>query len=629
MSTSDTPDLTIESQVQESFSDEAAQAALDLLPEDCDYQRYGGNTLRQGDRDANSSTSSLETERVIEPASEDSQLFPGLCMDPTEVQPPTISFLGYVRRLQFDLRALGFKMIRDPDGVFGPHTEQAVREFQIYASMGRVAQENPEAEGEYVERLSSVEHDLSSNTHYPGQITGVANEQTRSCLVHWLIHGYRCPVVVTARTGDGYGSVYDGDEVPDGADPENLWSHDDVQTTDCRMFVHDFTDHFLDPEEVNQNSSFLDPGSGLRNTEDAISYERGSRITLGYFDEGGTYSGPAAEEKHTWDAAEVRPDLFELNGDTWNTDTAKTFRVIRAVAEIECNGSLDMLNAWDTAVLSAGPFHWTLAVFLGEVVAEGELGAFLAYLKSEYEGAYKQVFGKDAFGVRPSGEWDGNGEALFDSAQRTYTTLLDQVSQSGVETIPTGTGEVSFEDAEPEWLYFRNWHWYYRFAMASRVSEGFQQACWDFARLRLPAILWGDWPEAPSGSDWSNLNWTGDATVGDVFTSEKAVAMLLRWHVYRPAHMSAGARSDTRRLEDIFEIARTEEGPRLDWEQDPTNWEDEHEKALIESIERQADADGIAGDSKLDSLRDDLKQSRADSFRVDLESIDFGLDYLR
>ena len=46
-----------------------------------------------------------------------------------------------VRRLQADLRELGFAIVGEADGVFGRRTAWALREFQIYSGMRGGARE--------------------------------------------------------------------------------------------------------------------------------------------------------------------------------------------------------------------------------------------------------------------------------------------------------------------------------------------------------------------------------------------------------------------------------------------------------------------------------------------------------
>ena len=586
MSTSDSSEPTIESWIEESFSD-SGQAALDLLPEDAPfYRRYGNYTLRRGDWDGSWPSAPVEEGREIGLANGDLVL-PGIVVDPAEEQPPTVSLGGYVTQLQLDLWNLGFGLIREFDGVFGPRTEQAVREFQIYAGMDRVAQEDPEAEGEYVERLSGTENPEGSMTHYTGEITGVLNEETRRSLVHWLLEGYRCPVVITARTRDEYASLYNGGEVADGADPENLWWYDDVQTTDCRMFAHDFTNHFLDPEasRQQQNQSL---GEEIAGSESE--YQYGDRITLGYYvmdpDEG--YYGPRTVPTYgqTWDSTEITPELF-------GTERNSMFNVIEAITQVECNGHLDSLNAYDEALLSAGPYHWTMPRYDRQPVSEGELCAFLSYLRSEYADTYEHIFGR--FGVDVDTDWGGNGEALFTSQQK-YTASIEKQTPDGMEPMPMRSGDnpLSEEEAGKRWDYLRSWHWYYRFLMASRLRDfpqmenSFQQACYDFARFRVEDVM---------SVEWQNplKHWPDDTTIGDVFTSEKAVAMLVRWHVLYPGSFidEGNPSHQSVHITNVLDNARKElPNPELEgenvqdgpWTCDTAHWTDDHESALIRQI---------------------------------------------
>ncbi len=621
MSTSNSSEPTIESWIETSFS-EAGQAAVDLLPEEAPfYRRYGNYTLRRNDWDGSWPSAPVEEGREIGLANGDVVL-PGIVVDPAEEQPPTVSLGGYVTQLQLDLWNLGFGLIREFDGVFGPRTEQAVREFQIYAGMGRVAQENPEAEGEYVERLSGTQNPEGSLTYYDGPISGVANEQTRRCLVHWLLEGYRCPVVITARTGDGYESVYDGGAIAEGADAENLWRHDDVETTACRMFAHDFTGYFLAPSEPGSDRALLNDESTDLTSEIAGSdegeYEYGDRITLGYYlmDESNEWYGPCtvSQEGQTWDSTEITPELF-------GTEENSMYNVIEAISQVECNGHLDSLNAYDEALLSAGPYHWTMPRYDKRPVQEGELCGFLSYLKSEYEHTYEYIFGQ--FGVDVDTDWGENGEALFTSQQK-YVASIEKETSGGMELLPMRTGEDPFseEEASREWDYFRNWHWYYRFLMASRLQHfpqmenSFQEACWDYARMRVEDVLSVQW-ENPLE------HWPDDTTIGDVFTSEKAVAMLVRWHVFHPSSFidTSGPCQDAN-LTTVLENARAEV-PNLDvdqnaignsWTCDPIYWTDDHESALISQIDNVGgDVSGRLGDT-LARIDDQPILNRRDSF---------------
>lgn len=193
-----------------------------------------------------------------------------------------------------------------------------------------------------------------------GPGSGAIDEQTRTCLMHWINEGYRCPVVVTARTGSNYDSVYDGGDVADGADPENLWRHDDLLSEQCRMFAHDFTNQYLtfsDEDGGGNENAASDLSLSEDQQEEPLELLQpgpGDTIVLGYCetDDG---EGPWTEVgNHTWESTEVTPSLFGLSGRN------SMYNVIHAVAIIECSGHLDDLNAYDHAVLSAGLYHWTL-----------------------------------------------------------------------------------------------------------------------------------------------------------------------------------------------------------------------------------------------------------------------------
>jgi hypothetical protein len=68
-----------------------------------------------------------------------------------------------------------------------------------------------------------------------------------------------------------------------------------------------------------------------------------------------------------------------------------------------------------------------------------------------------------------------------------------------------------------------------------------------------------------------------NATIGEVFTSEKATALLLRWHIYRPAHITGI------RLITAITTAITN-NQTINWTLPITDWTDNHEEALTTAI---------------------------------------------
>jgi hypothetical protein len=224
-----------------------------------------------------------------------------------------------------------------------------------------------------------------------------------------------------------------------------------------------------------------------------------------------------------------------------------TFRVVRAVSEVECLGFFDSLNAYDTGLISLGPCHWILGLKSNAAIAAGELGAFLSFLKNKSEASFEKVIGQ--FGVQIIDRWDeapGNGAKLFNKSLRTYTTWLQLQTETGFAPLPKTWREASW---------FKTWHWFYRFAMAGRTQfadgatapktnsllENYRLAMWDMARIRLRNILTAEWPKI----NGETLIYEGEenaagpkgprtARIGDVFTSELATALLLRWHINVP-----------------------------------------------------------------------------------------------
>lgn len=448
---------------------------------------------------------------------------------------------GFVRRLQDDLRTLGFLLVGTPDGQFGRATEWAVREFQIYSKMANVAQEvapGPAAPARYLDRLAQT-----PNTQvYAGPVSGVANAATRARLQHWLTNRWRCPVVVEARdTATGVPQF------------ENIWLKDDAPSAAPRMFARDFSGYYTFPAGRNAND-----------------------VTLGDYTpvmQGGPRSVAPA---HTWAEAELTPE--NLIGTPLTGLTAaqlSTYKPVRAVSEVECMGFFDSLNAYDNALMSLGPCHWTLGLISGGVIGEGELCGYLAYLRQFEPADFATAI--EFFGARTDESWTStagiaSGAPLFDTSLRKYTGWVAQQQEDGTFQ-RSGT-------APDDGNYFRTWHWFYRFQMAGRTVQGFRRRMWDMARIRLRDLgstPWGAGPPAVPAIPVAGGT-TRPATIGDVFTSEKALALLMRWHVFRPAHVVSGGNAGLRTRNALSNAAIPAAAGH------PGLWTDAHEADLIAGI---------------------------------------------
>ena len=533
----DVPSIT--SQIDES-EDETEDEPLTEIPAEIE-KRYGGYNLKQGDQDNGFIYAGSSRFR-----------------DVGDIVPEQ-STTPYVQQLQQDLMALGFRIVGEANGIFNLQTEWAVREFQIYAKMEYIAREDPEALGSYVNRLSQVKNEL----RYDGPISGVVNKKTRPILQHWLSNSWRCPLIVEAwnMVSGERSKVYK----KNGEDGENIWLHDDITSNAPRMYVRDFSNYYNLPNTRNPDELIV--------LGDYVSY----------LNWGGPRSVPP---RHTWFEAEMLPEgLVGVALDNLSGAQRSTYKVVRAVSEVECLGFFDSVNAYDNAFVSLGPCHWTLGIVKDNSVSEGELCGYLAYLSNADPGAFQKAI--EFFGVRIDENWGTDGQSLFNKSQRKY---------AGWVALEQDDGNYARMDTE-EYLgnYFKSWHWFYRFVMAGRTIEGFHRRMWDMARIRLRDLLatpWSIGAEVPGVSD--GQGGTCPATIGDVYTSERALALILRWHIRFPAHVIRSGRVGSK-LQNAFKRAMTH-APMGN----PTEWADMDEMRLIEGI--MDEVDDIGNQNLIDTM---------------------------
>jgi len=440
-----------------------------------------------------------------------------------------------VQRLQLDLIALGFNGIDKADGVFGRLTYWAVRDFQAYAAMEHVAfVANPDS-SVYADQLGRV---ATGTSRYRGPVSGVVDQATRAALETWVSSKWRCPVVIEAWTMSGSNRA--------SLVAENIWRHDQLASTSPRMFVIDLSDHFGHPA-----------GTSI-----------GDRVALGDFQKYLQWSGPrSVPPTHTVPDGEILPDsLIGKPLGTLSPEELSTYKVVRAVSEVECIGFYDSVNAYDNAFVSAGPCHWTLGIVSpGGNVSEGELCGFLAYLEHAHADDHDRLLGR--FGVAIDEKWmdatgKPTGKALFNPDSRKFAGWVALVDESGQAR--------RLVEREEDGNFFKSWHWFYRFVAAGRQLDGYRRAMWTMARMRLRDIA-----AAPI-----------DATlaIGDVFTSERARAILLRWHIRFPGHIVSGGKAG-------FAVSQAYAAARLRlplWPANPREWDEEHESVLLDELRKGA-----------------------------------------
>ena len=534
---------------------------------------YGNHDLQRGDHDGSPTNNRPPRWSGQDNPSPSAQI----AETPIGTGGATIAVAGHVQQLQRDLRELGFAVISSPDGDFGRYTQWAVREFQIYARMERVATldvarlheltgdpntgesasevaalgtapgQNPPA-SYYVCTLSQTENARP----YSGPISGVVNADTRNAIRHWLDSNYRCPLVIEAW------NVNRGVRTSIFNNGVNIWRHNEMTSGTPRIFYRDFSDYYTYPE-----------------TREADDYH-----VLGTYSAFGNWGGPASlVPGHTWrEEAEMLPEHLINDATTAatlalrpNSATASTYRVVRATAEQECMGAFDSVNAYDDAIVSLGPCHWTLGVLPDGGYDNGELPGFLAYVMHRDLEDYRRAYGN--FGLYPSDAWVGqNAGPLWLRGQLKYAGWARvHVEGTDPEQAHDNLAQLQeYDRSADEAAYFKNWHWFFRWVMAGRTVETVRTSMWDMVRMRLRDLR----------SSNVNVNSGGveiNITMGDVFTSERANAIILRWHIFRPAHVTGT------RLRNSIATAISG-SPRINWSLAPAQWTDDHETALLTQL---------------------------------------------
>lgn len=449
-----------------------------------------------------------------------------------------------VHDLQRDLQRVGIRLRpQAPNGVFDEATAWSVREFQIYARMSRVAKEDTTSSATvYVERLSGV---ATGAARYGGPISGVFDAATRAAMTHWLAQSWRCPLVLEAWKSPKKGA-------PPARVLENVWVARDASFEGCSVRARDLSEYYR-PQPATDR------------------WRIGRQAPSRY----GT--GPAGSGANADAACEVLPDT--TMGKPWaqlGAAERSTFKVTRAVAEVECIAFFDVANAYDPAIISMGIFHFAMLPS-----GAGELAALLHRLANEHASDYERCIRFFGVDVAPAPK----AVARFKFSDET-----------GAFPEPDLAGKSKEEQKRKAaaWRnrleYLRSWHWFYRIVMMARTTPPFWRLQWRLALERLAEIrsLPIDAalvpPVAPATTP------PGLATIGDVFTSERATALVLRWDVNRPSDIRRTKLDGTKpvptagpSIVGIIEKAKAD-APDLDWTAHCSAWTDAHEAALLAAI---------------------------------------------
>ncbi len=392
------------------------------------------------------------------------------------------------------------------DGSFGRIAQWALREFQCHAKMPKAAVEDLAAPGAlYLQRLLGLPAAaLSGAGRYPaaGRVSGALNADSARALQYWLDHNLRCPVTIYAAPNATHTD-------PAAILAENIWLYDDCPSSAPRVYALDHSEYYTLPQAFDTRATM--DGHSVR-----------APITLGEFTSSAFGNGPLSVQRHVWHgptSAEVTPHSMigrgGITGDGIGAAELSTFRVVRTVSHFECNGFLDSINAYDNSGISLGPCHWTLArTEAGRNSADPrEMGALFSYAEANHPDGFDVALGR--FGIRAESRWP-----ITMGATGTYNSRV---------VMQTETGEVQLCGITPAIAdneYIKSWHFFQRTQMACRTVPGWQRAMWGFARIRIRDILNHRFTIGPR-----------QIRIGDYATSEKTVAILLRWHIITPNHV--------------------------------------------------------------------------------------------
>ena len=450
---------------------------------------------------------------------------------------------------------------------------EVLREFQISASSATAAvARNATVTDEKLAERNFADLKAQANLHrYDGPISGRANAATRRALDGWTTSGQRCPVLIPAYPGAALDSATlrpRAGEVPTFRD---LWKRQETLDISLRMFAADFS-------QVEAGSSL-----GLGELEPIGHCSRWAKTQTEVFFGPGTLPPTAVSRVEN---AEVTPRrLLEVSEGDLLTPMPpddpdllakrSTFKVIRAVSEFECLGYLDQVNAYDNAGISFGPCHWSMAGAIDAPKGNTEFGGFAAYLTFLAERQGRPDFDVSrAHGVTADGKKGTDRAATArrssDAAFRNQLQFIDDRGE------PVPMNAAGPRDILPSWRSYQRW------IAIGRRDPLIGQAAWGLAVRRLQAlrVVPISLNEPPEDA---RPNIGAMPTIGKVFTSELAMARIMRWHTKIASGVAKGVGKD---LTASKYIAAAYGDARPADRADPAAWEEELLRMLSIQLDR-------------------------------------------
>jgi len=180
----------------------------------------------------------------------------------------------------------------------------------------------------------------------------------------------------------------------------------------------------------------------------------------------------------------------------------------------------DLINCWDSGIVSIGIPHWTLRYNNHG----NELGGTFYFIKT---------FINDVFNITLKFFGINDVDHTYNNSNKVFTGNIYR---------ETETADIMADYTLNEISYYKNWHFVYRFVMMMRVFPSIRVFMWNIMRKRLSDVL-----NIEIGGGIKKKGTAINAKISDIFTSEKAIAIIFRWHVNSPGTLNA-----SNRLRDVI-----------------------------------------------------------------------------
>ena len=458
---------------------------------------------------------------------------------------------GHITALVADLRTLGFTAPDENTTTFDARVAMAVREFQIEASQAKICVPR---EGRRVA--------TPAVRQYLGRCHGIVDAETRRLLQLWLdlprVDGdpaeHAQANVSRARNGllvVACGSTPQTVPVASQVVKVDLWGPcgtpkaDGVDTfdykvTDRRHWAVDRLQRWETPRAAEMPNLF-DFSEGI-----VVPLQDVDVVPIGRHNTH-IIHGPWLISSDTWRSTQLTLDRFRQHPRAGVPVREEDWRIVCGMTQPETSGFADIMNGYDHALFSFGWCHWTLrAAVQGKEAGPGELGALLAWYRQRDPEAFNADFGR--WGVAAP-MWPTKREA---PGKYIASVLFYGLPANGFAVPHRAAAPGDGHYLNHTWM--RSWRVFYRIAQSVRRSAGMHAAMREFAVRRIWELLHHTW-------SWAGVAlFTTPATLGQLFTSQKAIVALLRWHINQPGDLFGDRAPFTaqKRLADAVRTAAAE-----------------------------------------------------------------------